>query len=145
MFSRERISRYKLTSNEFFENPHALWAQMHRDGPVFRSRMPFFGKVWFATSWQATSEVLKDESRFARDVRRAGRKRQLPFLFELLSTQTFRKLAENNILTSDLDDHRRLRNLVEEVFRRSEIDQLVPSIESYSDEFIGQMLSLIHI
>ena len=136
MFLQDQIKRYPLNTELFLENPGTVWRQMHQDGPVVRSKLPIFGKVWFATKWQSVSDVLKDQSRFARDVRRVGRRGQLPFFLNWMVPRKFRLLSDHNILTSDNEDHRRLRFLVEEAFRRTQIEELVPYIESVSNELI---------
>ena len=139
MFFSNRVHKYSLNSTEFFENPFAVWQQMHRDGAVVPSRIPLMGRAWFTTSWQATSDLLKDQNRFARDVRRAGRNAQLPFFVNWMLPRRFKMLAENNILTSDHDDHRRLRFLVDEAFRRTEIESLLPRINAVSQQLIDDL------
>ena len=136
MFASNRVHKSSLNSTEFFENPFAVWQQMHRDGAVVRSRLPLMGRAWLATTWDATSDLLKDQDRFARDVRRAGRNAQLPFFVNWFLPRRFKSLAENNILTSDHEDHRRLRFLVDEAFRRTEVETLTPRIEEVSQNFI---------
>ena len=137
--SANKYFKYQMNSNEFFENPFAVWRQMHLDGPVVRSRIPLIGRMWFATSWRAVSDVLKDQDRFARDVRRAGRSGQLPFWMNWIMPRKFKMLANNNILTSDHEDHRRLRFLVDEAFRRTEIQSLMPRIEKVSERFLSEL------
>lgn len=142
MLFTNRVHKYSMNSKEFFDNPFSVWRQMHQDGAVVRSRFPLIGRTWLTTTWQATSDLLKDQDLFARDVKRIGRNAQLPFFVNWFLPRRFKLLAESNILTADHDDHRRLRFLVDEAFRRTEIETLRPRIEQVSQQFIDGMAAI---
>ncbi|MGI9515589.1 MAG: cytochrome P450, partial [Pirellulaceae bacterium] len=119
--------RIKLADVEYRQNPREAFGRLREQGPVFRGRMPVMGKVWFAVSWQAASDVLRKTDDFVRDPKNAGKKKYA--MIQSLLPRTFSKLA-NNLLGQDGADHRRLRSLVDQAFQRQNIRQLESRIET---------------
>lgn len=115
-----------FTSQAFKQDPFATLARLRAGGPVIRVRLPFFGKVWLATHYDAVNDLLRDHPRFVQDPARGGNRwmgtivRWLPGNLRPLAT---------NMLLRDPPDHRRLRGLVEQAFQRNSIESLRPRLE----------------
>ena len=130
------IQKYDLTSRAFHDDPVATWNQMLNDGDVVRSKMMFMGKAWFANSWQAASDVMRDQKNFSRDRTRFG-KSAVPGVFRLFPKK-FTMLAEN-MVAKDGEDHRRLRSLVDQAFLRSQVETMRPQIQSIANRFADEI------
>jgi cytochrome P450 len=116
-----RVQRIDLVSQAFARDPFPTYAGMREAGPVFQARVPLLGKTWVATTYQAASEVLKDDETFVMEAQKAGKT-----LFRgslRLLPRTLRVLSEN-MLRRDNPDHRRLRRLVEQAFNRNSVEHL---------------------
>ncbi len=111
---------------------------MHQDGAVVRSKVLLAGQCWFATTWQAAQDVLRDQERFGRDPRRAG-KRQLPGM-KWWMPKYLSRLA-NNMLAVDGAEHRRLRSLVDQAFLRQEVEALREPITDIVDRLLSDIES----
>jgi cytochrome P450 len=125
-----------LTSQGFKRDPFPTLARMRELGPVIRVRIPFFGKVWMATTYDAVNDLLRDHGRFVQSPATAGNRgmgtlvRWLPRSLKPLAT---------NMLLRDPPDHRRLRNLVDQAFRRQSIEALRPRVEALADEALDRL------
>jgi hypothetical protein len=93
--------------------------KMRERGPVIRVRLPLFGSVRMATTYEAVNDLLRDHQRFAQDPTAAGHRwmgaivRWLPWALLPLAT---------NMLLRDPPDPRRLRGLVEQAFARHSVE-----------------------
>src|SRR5262249_51109059 len=105
----------------FARDPFPTYARLREAGPVLRTRLPLLGKTWVATTYQAASEVLKDDETFVMEAKKAGRAlfgailRLLPRILRVFS---------DNMLWHDTPDPRRLRRLVEQAFSRHSVENL---------------------
>ena len=109
-----------LTDPAFMADPVPHVEALQRQGPFVRSRLPIIGEVWLATTQEALAAVLKDNEHFLMrrgDGNVTGVQWWMP--------KTIRLLA-NNMLTMDEPGHRRLRSLVDVVFRRDAVMALEP-------------------
>jgi cytochrome P450 len=127
--------RFDLTSQEFKASPLPTLARMREAGPLIRVRVPLFGQVWAATSYEAVNDLLRDHSRFLQNPTTAGHwgmgllLRCLPRRMQPLRMQ---------MLAKDEPDHRRLRNLVEQAFQRQQVESLRPRLEALAAEALDQ-------
>lgn len=125
-----------LTSQAFKRDPFPTLARMRGLGPVVRVRMPLFGKVWMATTYEAVNDLLRDHHRFVQSPATAGNLwmgrlvRWLPGSLKPLAT---------NMLLRDPPDHRRLRSLVDQAFRRHSVETLRPRLEALADESLDRL------
>lgn len=124
-----------LTDPSFMADPAPYLADLRQQGPLVRTRLPIIGEIWIATTQEALGLVLKDNENFS--MRRAdggvtGAQWWMP--------RTVRLLA-NNMLTMDEPDHRRLRSLVDLVFRRDAVMALEPKIARLADAFSADLFS----
>jgi cytochrome P450 len=123
--------RFDLSSQAFKQDPFPTLARMRQRGPMIRARLPLFGAVWLATTYEAATDLLRDHRRFVQSPATAGNRwmgafiRWLPRALQPLST---------NMLIRDEPDHRRLRQLVDRAFRVRSIEALRPRLEVLAEE-----------
>ena len=130
------VVKVDLTAQPFMRNPFPTLTRLRDAGPVVRVRLPFLGPTWLATTYDAVTEVLRDDRTFARDARNAGQ-RQYPML-RWWMPRTFRALVEN-MLSHDDPDHRRLRRLVDQAFNRQSVEDLRPRIAALCDGLLDRL------
>lgn len=98
-------------------------------------RFPIIGRVWTTTTQELADQVLKDSKTFT--LRRddgsvAGLQWWMPGILRTLA---------NSMLTVDDPDHRRLRDIVEEAFRRRAVIGMEPRIVKLADELAGDLFA----
>jgi cytochrome P450 PksS len=126
----------KLASQSFMRDPFPTLTRLRQAGPVVPVKVPFLGKTWIATTHEAVSDVLKDDSTFVRSPQNAG-KRQ-PAGMRWWMPPTLRALAAN-MLGYDDPDHRRLRKLVDQAFSRQSVEGMRGRIGDLCDDLLGRM------
>src|SRR4051794_31333219 len=125
-----------LTSQAFKRDPFPTLARMRELGPVIRVRIPLFGKVWMATTYDAVNDLLRDHHRFVQSPATAGN-RGMGAIVRWLP-RSLKPLAMNMLLR-DPPDHRRLRSLVDQAFRRQSVESLRPRLEALADEALDRL------
>jgi len=120
--------RFDLSSQAYFRNPAAEIAKLRAAGAVIEVRFPIVGTVWTTTTQELADRVLKDDATFT--LRRddgsvAGFRWWMPGILRALA---------NNMLAADEPDHRRLRDVVDEAFRRRAVLDLEPRILALAEE-----------
>ena len=131
--------RADFSSQSYFRNPAAAIEKLRSAGPVVEVQFPIVGRVWTTTTQDLADRILKDSETFT--LRRddgivAGFRWWMPGILRTLA---------NNMLSMDEPDHRRLRDIVDEAFRRRAVLDMEPRIHAIADELAGELLSLIHI
>ncbi len=115
-------SRKDFISQDYFRNQAAAIARLRARGPVLPVHFPIIGKVWITTTSEMAGRVLKDSETFT--LRKAdgslGR-------YAWWLPPSLRAMADN-MLTMDEPDHTRLRQIVDEAFRRRAILDMEPRI-----------------
>ena len=124
-----------FTSQEYFRNPSAGIERLRASGPVVEVRFPIVGKVWITTTHALAERVLKDGATFA--LRKegggiAGLRWWMP--------GSIRAIADN-MLTMDEPDHTRLREIVDEAFRRRAILDMEPRILAIADDLAKELFA----
>lgn len=124
-----------FTSQDYLRNPAAGISKLRASGPVVEIRFPIIGKVWITTTQELAGRVLKDGDTFT--LRKnggpvAGLRWWMPGIFRTLA---------NNMLTMDEPDHTRLREIVDEAFRRRAILDMEPLIRAIADELAGALFA----
>ncbi|MGI9400128.1 MAG: cytochrome P450 [Rhizobiaceae bacterium] len=116
----------RLSDSSFMRDPAPLIAELQSIGDMVETRLPIIGRVWLAVSHEMAGQVLKDSSNFSirRDGKVAGLKWWMPGIFRALS---------NNMLAMDEPDHKRLRSIVDDAFRRQSILDMAPHIDEIAD------------
>ncbi|WP_291861869.1 cytochrome P450 [Bradyrhizobium sp.] len=122
-----------FVSQDYFRDPAAAIAKLRSMGPVVQVRFPIIGKVWATTTEALADRVLKDTATFT--IRRddgnvAGLHWWMPGIVRTLA---------NSMLSMDDPDHRRLRDIVDEAFRRRAVLDMEPGIEAVADELADQL------
>jgi cytochrome P450 PksS len=123
-----------ITSQEYFRNPPAAIARLRAIGPVFKIRFPIVGTVWITTTQDLAGRVLKDSENFTlrKNGAVAGLRWWMPGIIRAVA---------NNMLTMDEPDHTRLRDLVDEAFRRRAILEMEPRIRATADELADALFA----
>jgi cytochrome P450 len=122
-------------SQDYFRNPAAAIERLRAAGPVVEVRFPMIGKVWTPTTQVLADQVLKDTETFTirSDVGAvAGLQWWMP---AILRTFT------NTMLSMDDPDHKRLRDVVDEAFRRRAIIGMEPHIQAIGDELANELFA----
>jgi cytochrome P450 len=124
--------RADFSSQNYFSNPAAEIEKLRQAGPVVEVRFPMVGKVWATTTQDLAERVLKDSDTFTlrNDGNVAGLQWWMPRILRTLA---------NNMLSMDEPDHRRLRDIVDEAFRRRAILEMEPRILAIADELAGSL------
>jgi cytochrome P450 len=130
------IAKIDLSSQAFQQDPFPTLARLRAMGPVVRVRLPFFGTVWMATTYDAVSELLRDHQRFMQNPAAAGNRWMGKIVHWL--PRSLRPLT-SQMLILDEPDHRRLRSLVEQAFLRHSVEALRPRLEALADEALDAL------
>jgi cytochrome P450 len=128
------VQKLDLGSQDFARDPFPTYANLREASPVFETRLPLLGRTWMAASYQAASEVLKDNETFVMEPKKVGKTlfsgmlRLLPRIVRVFS---------DNMLRHDNPDHRRLRRLVEQAFSRHRVESLRGRIGVLCDDLLN--------
>ncbi|WP_243793844.1 cytochrome P450 [Saccharopolyspora gloriosae] len=114
---------------EFFRNPHPVYAELRARGPVHRVRVPEGADVWLVVGYEACKDTLINPT-LSKDWKHAST--DLPLT---------RLSSGHNLLSSDPPDHTRLRGLVSSEFTPRRVETLLPRVEALTDELLDTMLS----
>ena len=122
-----------LAGARYFRNPADEIARLRASGPVVRVRFPIVGTVWTTTTQELADRVLKDNDTFT--LRRddgsvAGFRWWMPGILRALA---------NSMLSMDEPDHRRLREIVDEAFRRRAVLDMAPRIATMAEELADRL------
>jgi cytochrome P450 len=102
---------------------------------VVEVQFPMVGKVWTTTTQDLADRVLKDSETFTiRDGIGgvAGLQWWMPRIVRTLA---------NHMLSKDEPDHKRLRDIVDEAFRRRAVLEMEPRILAIADELAGELFA----
>jgi cytochrome P450 len=125
-----------LQSKASKQDPFSFFASLREAGPVVPLKLPFVGKVWATTTYDATAAMLKDNALFVQEGRHAGKSGVaglswwMPHAIKVLS---------NNMLLKDEPDHRRLRKLVDQAFQRRLVRGMRGEIEALADRILDDI------
>jgi len=125
-----------FTSQAFMRDPAAGVAALRAAGPLVEVRFPIVGRVWITTTYDLAARVLKDSATFTlrKDGRLAG-----PWFWRWLPG-TVQAIADN-MLTRDEPDHTRLREIVDEAFRRRAVLEMEPRILEIADGLSAEIFA----
>jgi cytochrome P450 len=127
--------RADFVSQAYFRNPAAEIEKLRSAGPVVEVQFPMIGKIWTTTTQDLADRVLKDSDTFT--IRTAiggvaGLQWWMPRILRTLA---------NHMLSMDEPDHRRLRDIVDEAFRRRAVLEMEPRILAIADELAGELFA----
>jgi cytochrome P450 PksS len=129
------MMRADFTSQGYFRNPAAEIEKLRSAGPVVEVQFPMVGKVWTTTTQDLADRVLKDSETFTiRDGIGgvAGLQWWMPRIVRTLA---------NHMLSKDEPDHKRLRDIVDEAFRRRAVLEMELRILAIADELAGELFA----
>ena len=127
--------RADFVSQDYFRDPGAGIEKLRTLGPIVEVRFPIIGKLWTTTTQALGDQVLKDTATFTMrkengDV--AGLQWWMPGIVRALAT---------SMLSMDEPDHKRLRDIVDEAFRRRAVLDMEPHIQAMGDELADQLFA----
>src|SRR6185436_1252047 len=124
---------FDFTSEAFFRDPKTGVAELRAIGPAVATKFPIIGRVWVTTTYEAAARVLKDGTLFTLR-KEGGALVGLPWWMpKVIGT------VANNMLTMDEPDHTRLRNIVDEAFRRRAVLDMEPHIRTIADHLADEL------
>jgi cytochrome P450 len=124
-----------FTSQDYFRNPGAAIEKLRAMGPVVEVSFPIIGRVWTTTSLALADRVLKDTETFTirkDDGTVAGLRWWMPGIVRTLA---------NSMLSMDEPDHKRLRDIVDEAFRRRAVLEMESHIQATGDELADELFA----
>lgn len=131
---------YQLYGADFKRNPHPTYAAMRKEHPVIRQPGLFENfHIWFVTRYADVQAVLTDNETFVLDAHMAFDPAD-PRLGMLVDLRPVMQLVNNNLLSKDGEDHRRLRSLVQSAFTPRMVAQLRPAVQAIADELLAQIV-----
>jgi cytochrome P450 len=124
-----------FTSQDYFRNPGVAIEKLRNQGAVVEVRFPIIGRVWTTTTQALADQVLKDTETFTirkEDGTVAGFRWWMPGIVRTLA---------NSMLSMDEPDHKRLRDIVDEAFRRRAVLEMEPHIQATGDELADELFA----
>lgn len=124
-----------FTSQDYFRNPAASLERLRHQGPVVEVRFPIVGRIWATTTQALADRVLKDTETFTirkADGQVAGMRWWMPPM-----VRTF----ANSMLSMDEPDHKRLRDIVDEAFRRRAVLGMEGDIQATATQLAGELFA----
>jgi cytochrome P450 len=127
--------RADFASQAYFRDPTAEIEKLRSAGPVVEVHFPMIGKVWTTTTQELADQVLKDGETFS--IRTGvgsvtGQRWWMPRIVRTLA---------NQMLAMDDPDHKRLRGIVDEAFRRRAVLDMEPHILALADELAADLFA----
>ncbi len=130
--------KFDLTSQEFYRDSHAIFAELREMEPVFGQTSPYGSRMWYVTRYQDVDAILRDSEHFVVDFHRALDPETLARIGE---RPQLMDMVNNHLLTKDGEDHRRLRLLVTKAFTPRMIAGLRPRIQQIAEELLDNVAS----
>jgi len=124
-----------FSSPDYYRNPAAAIEKLRAQGPVVQVRFPILGTVCATTTEALADRVLKDTATFTireEDGTVAGLQWWMPRIVRTLS---------NSMLSMDEPDHKRLRDIVDEAFRRRAVLDMEPHIRVIGDRLADDLFA----
>jgi cytochrome P450 len=124
-----------FSSQDYFRNPAPALEKLRSAGQVVEVRFPIVGKVWTTTTRDLTDHILNESDTFTLrqdDGRIVGWQWWMPGILRTIA---------NNMLSMDEPDHRRVRHVVDEAFRRRAVLAMEPRILAIADELADELFA----
>lgn len=116
-----------LFTDTFMKNPYPAYTALRREEPVSRVLLPDSQYAWFITRYEDALEALKDQ-RFIKDFAKIDD-----------SDAENKSVFAQNMLFSDMPEHKRLRGLVSKAFTPKMIASMRERIQDITDELLDEM------
>src|ERR1700692_895636 len=124
-----------FAGQDYFRNPAPPIESLRAASPVVEVRFPIGGRVWTPTTQALADQVLKDTDTFTirkDDGTVAGFRWWMPGIVRTLA---------KHMLSMDDPDHKRLRDIVDEAFRRRAVMGMEPHIQAIGDELANGLFA----
>jgi cytochrome P450 len=124
-----------FSSQAYFRDPAAAIEKLRAQGPVVDVNFPIIGRVWATTTQALADQVLKDDETFTirtADGKVTGLRWWMPRIVRTMA---------NSMLSMDDPDHKRLRDIVDEAFRRRAVLGMEPRIQALGDELADELFA----
>jgi cytochrome P450 len=124
-----------FASQNYFRDPAAAIEKLRGAGPVVEVRFPMIGKIWTPTTQELADQVLKDSETFTvqnEDGTVVGLRWWMPGIVRTLS---------RHMLSMDNPDHKRLRDIVDEAFRRRAVLAMEPHVQAIGDALADRLFA----
>ena len=112
-----------LFTQEFWNDPHPVYAALRREGPVHPVTLPDGSEIWLVTRYTDCKAALADP-RLSKRERANGNARPVT------------SPLSRHLLANDPPDHTRLRRLVSKVFTARRVEELRPRVRELSAALI---------
>ncbi|QBD83429.1 cytochrome P450 [Ktedonosporobacter rubrisoli] len=133
-----------MLTQEVKRHPHAFFARLRQQKPLFFVDNFFGTGAWIATDYADVTAILKDP-RFIKDLQKTTEMKGN----QEISGETAARLKKfawrRDMLTTDPPDHTRLRHLVSKVFTPRMIEQLRSRIQQITDELLDAVKDQGHM
>lgn len=136
IYSLRTPLRFDFDGTASKAHPSTFFARLREAGPVIPVKLPFVGKVWVTTTYDATSAMVKDNALFVQEARHAGKSGVAGMAWWMPRSL---KLLTNNMLLKDEPDHRRLRKLVDQAFQRRRVRDMRGEIDEIADKLLNEL------
>jgi cytochrome P450 len=124
-----------FSSQAYFRDPTAAIEKLRAQGPVVAVNFPIIGRVWATTTQALADQVLKDDETLTirtADGKVTGLRWWMPRIVRTMA---------NSMLSMDDPDHKRLRDIVDEAFRRRAVLGMEPRIQALGDELADELFA----
>lgn len=119
----------ELATREGWLEPFEWYGRMRAEAPV---RYDERREVWDVFRYEDTKAILADDSTFSSDPSRAP---------QFDAPEDEQSPIMDTVLFSDPPEHRRLRSVVDELFRPNAVTDLAPRIEEITTDLLDEALS----
>ena len=131
--------RYDLYSHEFRVATHETYARMREESPVhLQPGLDGETPIWFVTRYDDVVAMLTDSERFVVDPTLALTPDEIAGRKADSSLEPDERVNEN-LLSKDGADHRRLRRLVTKAFTPRMVEQLRPRIQGIANDLVDRV------
>ena len=131
--------RYDLYSHEFRVATHETYARMRAESPVhLQPGLDGETPIWFVTRYDDVVAVLTDSERFVVNPTLALTPDEIAGRKADSSLEPDERVNEN-LLSKDGADHRRLRRLVTKAFTPRMVEQLRPRIQGIANDLVDRV------
>lgn len=117
---------------EFFGNPNAVYAALHKHCPTFYWEEQ---KQWFFTGYDHVNALLRDR-RFGRQILHVANREELGLVEPLEHVKHFDAAEQHSLLEIEPPEHTRLRTLINRAFVSRHVEKMKPEIEELANNLI---------